>query len=159
MAPVRDTSAQRISAGVYPGGAARARLHHILHMLGVTWTASRKTAPGHFPTFAKPLSLPESRRWIPRRLGRLRQIAARRPKQRWYLHIRPRTLWRVGCQHPVLAVTVGARGRDQRGQTLEQFQGREAQLRGAIGLRPGEAIDELVVGELLEPLQRMFPDP
>jgi hypothetical protein len=51
-------------------------------------------------------------------------------------------------------VAVQARGRDQRGQTLDQFQGREAQLGAPIGLGPGDAIDELVVGELLEPLQR-----
>ncbi len=31
--------------------------------------------------------------------------------------------------------------------------GREPQLGARIGLGPGEAIDELVVGELLEPLQ------
>ena len=59
----------------------------------------------------------------------------------------------VGCQHPVIAVTVQARGRDQCGQPLDQFQGREAQFGTPIGLGLIEAIDELVVTELLEPLQ------
>ena len=46
-----------------------------------------------------------------------------------------------------------ARGRDQRGQPLDQFQGREAQLGAPVRLGLGEAIDELVVAELLEALQ------
>jgi hypothetical protein len=50
-------------------------------------------------------------------------------------------------------VAVQARGRDQRGQPLDQFQRRESQLRAAIGLRLGKTIDELVVTHLLEPLQ------
>jgi hypothetical protein len=53
----------------------------------------------------------------------------------------------------VIAVAVQARGRDQRGQPLDQLQGCEVQLRAPVGLGLGEAIDELVVGELLEPLQ------
>jgi hypothetical protein len=48
-------------------------------------------------------------------------------------------------------VAVEAQGRDQRGPPLNQFQGREAQLRAAIGL--GQAIHKLVVTQLLEPLQ------
>jgi hypothetical protein len=48
---------------------------------------------------------------------------------------------------------MNARGRDQCGQALDQFQGCEAQLRAAIGLRLVEAIDELLVAALLEPLQ------
>jgi hypothetical protein len=60
----------------------------------------------------------------------------------------------ASSQHAVIAVAVQAWGRDQCGQTLDQFQGREAQLGAPIGLGLGEAIDELVVGELLEPLQR-----
>ena len=59
----------------------------------------------------------------------------------------------IGCQHPVIAVAVQTRGRDQRGQPLDQFHRREAQLGAPIGLGLGQAIDELVVGELLEPLQ------
>jgi hypothetical protein len=54
----------------------------------------------------------------------------------------------------VIAVAVDARGRDQRGQPLDQFQGREPQLGMPIGLRPGEAIDELLVTDLFQPLQR-----
>ena len=50
-----------------------------------------------------------------------------------------RALWRIRCQHPVIAVGVQARGRDERGQTLDQFQGREPQLGAPIGLGPGEA--------------------
>jgi hypothetical protein len=50
-------------------------------------------------------------------------------------------------------VAVQARRRDQCGQTLDQFQGREAQLGAPIGQRLGEAIDELVLAELLEALQ------
>ena len=46
----------------------------------------------------------------------------------------------------MIAVAVQARGRDERGQTLDQFQGREPQLGAPIRLGPGEAIDELVVG-------------
>ena len=57
------------------------------------------------------------------------------------------------CQHPVVAVAVDARGRDQRGQPVDQLQRREAQLAASSGLRPGQAIDELVVSSLLEPLQ------
>jgi hypothetical protein len=34
----------------------------------------------------------------------------------------------------MIAVAVDARGWDQRGQPVDQFQGREAQLPGAIGL-------------------------
>jgi hypothetical protein len=49
---------------------------------------------------------------------------------------------------------VDARGRDQGGQTVDELQGREAQLRGAIVLRPREAIDNLVVMDLFQPLQR-----
>ncbi len=56
-----------------------------------------------------------------------------------------RALWRVRCQHPVVAVTVQARGRDQCGQALDQFQGRGALFGASIGLGLGEAIDELVV--------------
>ena len=51
-------------------------------------------------------------------------------------------------------VAVQARGRDQHGQPLEQFQRRQPQSRAAIGLGLGEAIDELVVTDLLEALQR-----
>ena len=53
----------------------------------------------------------------------------------------------------MIAVAVQARGRDQRSRTVAEFQRREAQLGAPIGLGPGEAIDELVVGELLEALQ------
>ena len=60
-------------------------------------------------------------------------------------------------QHPVTAVAVQARGRDQRGQPLDELQGREAQLRAAIGLGLGKTIDELVVSDLLEQLQREAP--
>ena len=56
-------------------------------------------------------------------------------------------------QHAVIAVAVDARGRDQRGQPLDQLQGRQAQLGAPIGLGLGEAIDELIVADLLEPLQ------
>ena len=51
-------------------------------------------------------------------------------------------------------VAVQARGRDQRGQPLEQFHRRQPQLRAAIGLGLGKTIDELVVTDLLEALQR-----
>jgi len=51
-------------------------------------------------------------------------------------------------------VAVQARGRDQRGQPLEQFQRRQPQLRAAIGLGLGKTIDELIVTDLLEALQR-----
>jgi hypothetical protein len=57
-------------------------------------------------------------------------------------------------QHPVIAVAVQVRGRDQCGQTLDQFQGTEAQLGAPVGLGLGQAIDQLVVAELFEPLQR-----
>jgi hypothetical protein len=50
----------------------------------------------------------------------------------------------------VVAVAVDARGRGQCGQPINELQGREAKLLSAIGLRPGQAIDELVVAELLE---------
>jgi hypothetical protein len=53
----------------------------------------------------------------------------------------------------VIAVAKNARGRDQRGQAIEQFQRCQAQLRAAIGLRLVEAIDDLLVAGLLEPLQ------
>ena len=56
--------------------------------------------------------------------------------------------------HPVIMVAVQARGRDQRGQPLDEFQRRQPQLRAAIGLGLGRAIDELVVTDLLEALQR-----
>ena len=56
--------------------------------------------------------------------------------------------------HPVIMVAVQARGRDQRGQPLDELQGREAQLRAAIGLGLGKTIDELLVTDLLEALQR-----
>jgi len=56
--------------------------------------------------------------------------------------------------HPVIMVAVQARGRDQRGQPLDEFQRRQPQLRAAIGLGLGKTIDELVVTELLEALQR-----
>jgi len=46
------------------------------------------------------------------------------------------------------------RGRDQCGQALDQFQWGQAQLRAAIGQRLVEAIDELLVAALFEPLQR-----
>jgi len=59
-----------------------------------------------------------------------------------------------GASTPRSPVAVDARGRDQRGQTVDELQGREAQLRGAIGLRPGEAIDNLLVTDLFQPLQR-----
>jgi hypothetical protein len=59
----------------------------------------------------------------------------------------------ASSQHAVIAVAVQAWGRDQCGQTLDQFHGREAQLGAPIGLGPGQAIDELVVTDLLEPLQ------
>jgi len=58
-----------------------------------------------------------------------------------------RTLGRVGCHY------VESRGRDQHGQTLDHFQGREPQRGAPIGLGPLEAIDELVMDELLDPLQ------
>jgi len=51
-------------------------------------------------------------------------------------------------------VAVQARGRDQRGQPLDEFQRRQPQSRAAIGLGLGKAIDELVVTDLLEALQR-----
>jgi len=54
----------------------------------------------------------------------------------------------------VVALTMQARGWDQRGQPLDQFQRRQPQLRAAIGLGLGKTIDELVVTELLEALQR-----
>jgi hypothetical protein len=54
----------------------------------------------------------------------------------------------------VIAVAMNARGRDWCGQALEQFQRCQAQLRAAIGLRLVEAIDELLVAGLFEPLQR-----
>ena len=63
-------------------------------------------------------------------------------------------LRRVGCQHPVVAVAADALGRDQRGQPLDQFQGRVAQLGAPIGLGSGKAINDLAVRQLLEPLQR-----
>jgi len=63
----------------------------------------------------------------------------------------------TGCQHPVIALAVRARGRDQRGQPLEQFQRRQPQLRAAIELGLGKTIDELVVSDLLEQLQREGP--
>jgi hypothetical protein len=51
-------------------------------------------------------------------------------------------------------VAVDARGWDQCGQPLDQLQGRKPPLRAAIGLRFGQAIDELVVADLLGALQR-----
>ena len=51
------------------------------------------------------------------------------------------------------AVAVQTRGWDQRGQALDQLQGRKPQLGAPIGQRLGEAIDELVLAELLDPLQ------
>ena len=54
----------------------------------------------------------------------------------------------------MVAQAVQARRRDQRGQPVEQFERREAQLGAPIGLGLGEAIDEPVVADLLEPLQR-----
>jgi hypothetical protein len=53
-----------------------------------------------------------------------------------------------------LAVAVHTRGRDQRGQPVDQFHRRETQLGAPVGLGLGEAIDDLVAGELLEALQR-----
>jgi hypothetical protein len=46
-----------------------------------------------------------------------------------------------------------ARRREQRGQPAEQFERCQAQLGAPIGLGLGQAIDELVVADLLEPLQ------
>jgi len=57
-------------------------------------------------------------------------------------------------QQPVIAVAVQARGRDQRGQTLDQLQRCQPQLGTPIGLRLVEAIDERILAELLEALQR-----
>jgi len=57
-------------------------------------------------------------------------------------------------QHPVIAVPVQSRGRDQRGQTLDQLQRCQPQLGTPIGLRLVEAIDECILAELLEALQR-----
>jgi len=54
----------------------------------------------------------------------------------------------------VIAVAVQARGRDQRGQTLDQLQRCQPQLGTPIGLRLVEAIDERTLAELLEALQR-----
>jgi hypothetical protein len=54
----------------------------------------------------------------------------------------------------MIAVAMDARGRDQRGQPLEQFQGTQPQLGAPVRLGLGEAIDELLVAGLLEPLQR-----
>ena len=45
-------------------------------------------------------------------------------------------------QHPVIAVAVQARGRDQRGQTLDQLQRCQPQLGTPIGLRLVEALHE-----------------
>jgi hypothetical protein len=53
----------------------------------------------------------------------------------------------------VIAVAVDARGWDQRSQTLDQFQGGQAQLGASIGLQLGKRIYELVVSDLLEPRQ------
>jgi hypothetical protein len=64
-----------------------------------------------------------------------------------------RALGRIGRQHAVVAVAVQAWGRDQCGQALDQLQGRQPQLGAPIGLGLGEAIDELVVSDLLEALQ------
>ena len=50
-------------------------------------------------------------------------------------------------------MAVNARGRDQRGQALDQFPGREAQLGAAIGRGFGQALEELVLAELFEPLR------
>lgn len=60
----------------------------------------------------------------------------------------------TSVQHPVIAVAVQARGRDQRGQTLDQLQRCQPQLGTPIGLRLIEAIDERILAELLEALQR-----
>jgi hypothetical protein len=54
----------------------------------------------------------------------------------------------------VIALAVQARGRDQRGQTLDQLQRCQPQPGTLIGLRLIEAIDERIVAELLEALQR-----
>ena len=40
-----------------------------------------------------------------------------------------------------------------RGQPADELQGREAKLGRAVGLRPGQAIDELVLAHLLQALQ------
>jgi len=45
------------------------------------------------------------------------------------------------------------RARDQCGQPLDQLLGREAQLRAAIGLGFGQAIQELVVTDIFERLE------
>ena len=50
-------------------------------------------------------------------------------------------------QRPVIAVR--ARGRDQRGQTLDQLQGCQPQLGTPTGLRLVEAIDERILAKLL----------
>jgi hypothetical protein len=50
---------------------------------------------------------------IGRRLGGVRHVAGRTPKQRWYLRIGPRALRHMACQHPVIAVAVQMRGANQ----------------------------------------------
>jgi hypothetical protein len=49
---------------------------------------------------------------------------------------------------------LGAPRRVAHAATLDQFQRCQAQLRAAIGLGFRQAIDELIVADLLEPLQR-----
>jgi len=57
-------------------------------------------------------------------------------------------------QRPVRAVVVQARVRDRCGQTLDQLRRGQPQLGAPIGLRLVEPIDERILAELLEALQR-----
>ena len=87
----------------------------------------------------------------------MREVAGYRPlcDIEWSeLHARKLSSGDVNSvRHRVIAVAVNARGRDQR-QALGQFQGRMPQLGAPIGLRLVEAIDERILAELLEALQR-----
>jgi len=60
---------------------------------------------------------------------------------------------RVRCQHPVVAMPMLARRRDQRGDALDELQGREVELGTSVGTRLWQVVDQPVPIQLLDPLR------
>ena len=60
---------------------------------------------------------------------------------------------RVRGQHSVVAVTVLARGRHQRGDAVDELQGVEHELGAPVRAWLGEAVDPQVIGEGLQALE------
>jgi hypothetical protein len=59
---------------------------------------------------------------------------------------------RIRGQHTVIAVSVLARRWDQRGDALDQLQGRQDKLRAPVRTWPGQVVDQAVPIQLLDPI-------